>query len=641
MSARKAAAVEQRREVRQFILYATWASALLLTPLLAAAQTVQNTTAHIVEWDLPAQADASPGAMVVDTLGDDQNRIWFLTRTGAPQRAFRFDPAKSLTKGFAQWRSWELADANQQPPNFTGGVKRLRASRDRRFIFLRTTASLLRIDTQSCSGTPQTCPRTKWVDQADNGFNVSDLAVDDLNNVFTTNAVDLNNPASSYVQMLKPGAARACGTSNASVTRWNVGGGAGFCPTAAASGPCVSGIAGHPTNRNLVYYSEPTGSEPGAADMKGNIAELNISTSANNVRRWSLAKLGRILGDDIHEPRQINIDSYGIVWVVTGSGHLVSLDPAPGKNRMASHQIPLGQTNDPFGVAPDDDVVGYTASGLNKVGMLFPKRPTVTVTPSTASVAPLCAPVDMFSERAKVAAGSVPPDGKVVQAFITTNPDGDVFVEAQLDSNGNDSTSPLGITPNKGKAEGTFFYAVGINTSSTTDPQTGQTVAVDRVGFVRLPMPQKAWHPRDDDDAEDGWDHNSHPAGWHTSAVGDDDADGLENAFDLPTAHENVQVVDGAPPIAGGQSADFPVTTSPTSLALIATATASDPLAQIGVEIYDGVGLLVATSAPSLGVAVATVSLPAAGTYNVRIRNYGMTSVTHTPRLIVREPWLP
>jgi streptogramin lyase len=646
MASRQSAAVQQGRKVQQFILYATWIGSLLLTPLSAAAQTVQNRTAHIVEWDLPAKADASPGAMVVDTDGDNQNRIWFLTRTGAPQRAFRFDPSKSLTKGNAQWKSWQLADENQ-PPSFTGGVKKIKASKDRRFIFVRTTASLVRVDTQNCAGNPQTCERTRWADQDDNSFNVSDLAVDDRNNVFTTNAVDLNNPASSYLQMLTPGPAPASGMSTVSVTRWNVGGGAGFCPTAVTSGPCVSGIAVHPSNRNLIYYSEPTGSEPNSADMKGNIAELNISTSGNNVRRWSLAKLSRALGAgiDIHEPRQLNIDRWGIVWVVTGSGHLVNLDPVG--NKMGGHQIPFGDANDPFGVAPDDDVVGYTASGLNKVGMLIPKRGTVPVTASSARINPGPFPVDVFKERAIAASGFVPPDGKVVQAFITTNPDGDVFVEAQLDTNSNnpmnpnDSTSPLGITPNKGKGQGTFFYAVGANMSSTTDPQTGQMVAVDRVGFVRLPMPQKVKHPRDDDDAEDGWDHNSHPAGWHTSAANDDDADGLENAFDLPNAREDVQVVDGAPAIAGGQSADFPVTTSPTTLALIATATADDPLAQIGVEIYDALGLLVATSAPSLGVAVATVPLPAASTYTARIRNYGMTPITHTPRLIVREPWLP
>jgi hypothetical protein len=435
--------------------------------------------------------------------------------------------------------------------------------------------------------------------------------------------------AAAYVQRLTPGSVPASGVNaSTTVTRWKVGGGAGFCADlgrTTTSFPCVSGIAVHPSNRNLIYYSEPEGGPGGL----GAISELNISLLTNNVRRWPLSVLPPDTdGTVVQQPRQLNIDSYGNVWVVTGSGHLVSLNPST--KRLRKHAIPNAVLSDPFGVAPDDDVVGYTDAGQSKVGMLFPNGPTVLFNPTPETATKATITISVMGERAIVASGSVPPQGKVVQAQITDKSDGvfvDVFVGA---TGGNDSESPLGITPDKGKAQGTFFYAVGF-------PGSG----ADRVGFVRMPMPQKAWHPRDDDDAEDGWDHSSHPAGWHTSAANDDDADGLDNAFDLPTARENVQVVDNAPAIAGGQSADFPVTTSPTSLALIGTATAGDPLAQIGVEIYDAVGLLVATSAPSLGVAVATVPLPAAGTYKVRIRNYGATTVTHTPRLIVREPWLP
>ena len=94
MKSRVAAARPRGEVVRQFI-QCTAVVAALLTPLSAAAQTVQNRTAHIVEWDLPAIADASPGAMIVDTTGDDQNRLWFVTRLGA-QRVIRLDPATSL-----------------------------------------------------------------------------------------------------------------------------------------------------------------------------------------------------------------------------------------------------------------------------------------------------------------------------------------------------------------------------------------------------------------------------------------------------------------------------------------------------------------------------------------------------------------
>ena len=179
----------------------------------------------------------------------------------------------------------------------------------------------------------------------------------------------------------------------------------------------------------------------------------------------------------------------------------------------------------------------------------------------------------------------------MVDVTVTKKTDG-TFVEAQLDSHNNDDLSPLGITANNGKGQGTFFYAVG---SASLHP------TADRVGFVRLPMAEKARHARDDDDSEDGWDHQSHPSGWHENDADDDDDDGLENEYDSPTAQENVQLVD----------------------------------------VYSPMGLLVATSVPAPGLAVAPVMLPGAGNYKVRIRNYGVLPITPTPKLIVREPWLP
>src|SRR2546428_8056892 len=207
MKSRVAAARPRGEVVRQFI-QCTAVVAALLTPLSAAAQTVQNRTAHIVEWDLPALADASAGAMIVDTTGDDQNRLWFVTRLG-DQRGIRFDPATSLMTGPARSKSWQLAADSFT----TGGTKKLRASRDRRFIFVRTAVSIQRIDTQNCdTANPQTCQRIEWFDQPVNSQTVSDMSVDDLNNVFTT-ATLAATPASptsdelaaAYVQRLTPG----------------------------------------------------------------------------------------------------------------------------------------------------------------------------------------------------------------------------------------------------------------------------------------------------------------------------------------------------------------------------------------------------------------------------------------------------
>jgi hypothetical protein len=239
-----------------------------------------------------------------------------------------------------------------------------------------------------------------------------------------------------------------------------------------------------------------------------------------------------------------------------------------------------------------------------------------------------------MGERANVASGSVPPMPAVVPAVVTNKADG-VFVEAMIGlSGGHDSEAPLGITANKGKGQGTFFYAVGLPGAA----------AVDRIGFVRFPMPQKVRHPRDDDDPEDGFDHSKHPNGWHNQGQrgdDDDDDDGLGGDKDSPTAREDVTVNDDTP-LQGGQSMDYPVVASPTSLALIFSAVSvNDPLAVLKVDIYNSLGMLMATSAPTPGAAVATVLLPAAGSYTARVRNMGVVPNTHTPMSIVREPPLP
>jgi hypothetical protein len=587
----------------------------LATATPTAPQTVQTRTAHAIEWDLPAEADASPGAMVVDTHGDDKNRLFFVTRLGIP-RVFQMNPFTRAMKGSAQWTSWDLAEDSFT----TGGTRRLRASHDRRFMFVRTAASLQRVDTQSCSN--GTCARVEWLDQV-GSLNVSDVAVDDQYSVFTTGFTDPLSATSSYVQKVTSIASPPDGTTvSTTATRWTVGGGAGFCAVlpdrTTTSFPCLSGVAVLRSNRNLIYYSEPEGD-----DGNGNIAELNVYTNA--VRRWHLSALAPPdpQAGPVEQPRQLTIDKWGVVWVITGSGHLVSLNPST--NRLRVHTIPMGMASDPFGIAPDDDVVGYTDSGRNMVGMLFPDGPTFYVSPTSGTAPRTTVTIDAVGERSNVTSGSTPPVGKVFQASIFTKADG-VFVEAQIDSNGNDDLSPLGISPNKGKGQGTFFYAVGFNGGGA-----------NRVGFLRMPKPKKVKHPRDDDDAEDGFDHNQHPNGWHMNDNGDDDDDGLDNMEDTAN-FENVQVADDAP-LQPGQSVDFPISASSTTLALVAVATADDPLAALKVDIYNALGMLMATSPLTPGLGIATLPLPTAGAYTVRVRNMGTTPNTTTPMLITREPW--
>jgi len=46
----------------------------------AQAQLISQGSARIIEWDVQQAGDVSPGAMVVDTRGEDSNRVWFVTR---------------------------------------------------------------------------------------------------------------------------------------------------------------------------------------------------------------------------------------------------------------------------------------------------------------------------------------------------------------------------------------------------------------------------------------------------------------------------------------------------------------------------------------------------------------------------------
>jgi hypothetical protein len=584
-------------------------------------------TAHLIEWDLatlPDAIDGNPGAIAVDTRGEDNNRVWFVTRVAAPdttlggQRVYRFDPAPSLMKGDAHWTSWDL-----RLDTFAGGLKKIRISHDRRFIFVRSATFVQRIDTQKCTAsTSPTCERTVWtfVENPIDPTSVSDIAVDDQNHVFTTGISDIF--PTGYVQMLTPG--------STTVRRWTPDSAPGICPSVSAGGgasfACNSGIDVHPSKPYLVYYAE---------QGTNSIAELNTSNTSPsathpNVRRWSLDTFGAAVGETITQPRSLKIDKWGRVWVNTGSGHLISLDPAT--SRMTRHDVPGGNTNDLFGLAPDDDVVGYTAADTNKVAVLFPKFRTIVVTPA-AVVAPFTAfPTVAVREASSMLTGTVPGAPKVVNTTTTKTADG-TFVEAMINTNGNDSLSPLGITANHGKAQGTFFYAVGL--AAGVDISSGPSIA-KRIGFARLPVKEKIQHPRDDDDTDDGYNPALNPK-WHNSEPGDQDADGVPDQYDTPTTRDNMTVGNSVS-IAALQSAASAVTTTATTLALIASATSSDLTATLAVDIYNAAGTLVASSGPALGTALATLPTPGAGTLTVRIRNLSSRTITVTPTTVVRMP---
>src|SRR4051812_30998007 len=126
----------------------------------------------LIEWDLPEQMDNTPGGMTADVQSDG-NRIWFTTREqlGDAPRLYQFDVRSGKKVNKAQWVSYEL------DPDLSGvanGLRKIRTShdKDRRYVFVHTTASLQRIDTLDCNKAAGTidpliingdCQRTAWV----------------------------------------------------------------------------------------------------------------------------------------------------------------------------------------------------------------------------------------------------------------------------------------------------------------------------------------------------------------------------------------------------------------------------------------------------------------------------------------------
>jgi hypothetical protein len=609
-------------------------------------------SAHIIEWDLPMPVDFNPGAVVVDTRGEDNNRAWFVTRAAeTTTKVYRFDFGPSLMKnnGNARWTSWDLT----RDVINNGGIAKLRPSHDRRFLVVRTSSSIQEVDTQACpAGTisnPTNCPsglrRWDFTDpespDPDSVF-VSDLAVDDGRRIFTVGRSQAF--PEGYLQMLIPTKVPFTSTTDpikspaGTVTRWHVDG-VDQCQSFGVSGFCNSGIDLQPDNQNqnLIYVSN---------QALESIDEVNIVT--NQIRRWVLPP--DTTGQPVAQPRQLKIDSNGIIWAVTGSGHLVSLNPKNssrcprGWNLVTRHRMPPEiMQNDGWGVAPDSHVVGYTDANNNKVGMLVPHDSGTCVQPvsqyTTKSDIPATVTTVPTNVMSDVTAGipknvlkktTKKEDGTYVEAVINMPaPNADMGMAPP------DSMSPLGLTPVKWKGESTFFYAVGM--SAGADP-TLQPSMAKRVGFVRLGVPdrEKFDKPRDDDDADDGMDRTTHPT-WHVSAVGDDDADGVPDEYDTPNSRENMSayVPEQVAPMT--PSSGYAVSTTTTTLALLATAQGDSLTSTIAVDVYNSLGTLVTTSGPLLGVATVTLPSPGAGNFTVKVRNLGATPANVTPTVVTRE----
>ena len=596
------------------------------TPAAPTTTTTTPTTTYtqtqVIEWDISSisadglTVDGRPGAMSVDLYSSGGGKIWFTTRLGSPSpRVFMFQPPQNLEYGSAQWTSWTL---NPAGAGTTGGLKKIKSSYDRRYVFVRTVFSVQKIDTLTDQRTTycDTLVVANGVPSCDtNGSQVSDVAVDDRNNVYYTHNGVLQrlNASGSFCT------AQPCPA--APGTQWDLNGSApggvsfaGICQGGPVTDPCLAGVAVHPKYHNLVYLAEP---------QNNTIAE--VDTNCGNVRRWDVTQVGA------SQPRQINIDQDGLIWTVTGSGHLVSLDPR--SSTMASYPIPSTALNDTFGVAPDGGMVGYTATnqgqldpntgldftGEHKVAMLVPRAKGKYVGPTPGMANPNPVYIQPICDQAFRDAGSIPGHPRTVNARITPDPSG-TFVEAFINQNttpnARTSNNPLGIAPDFDKAVGTFFYAVG----------QAEDAVVDRIGFARLPRKGlKGKHEREDKDFKDDG-----------SGQDDEDHDGIPNRYKTNDSKADMDRQNDQ--LGPGQSSDYTMSTGPTTLAMVAAIQADNALEPVSVQIIDPNGVTLVGPTPTPGLAAAIAIPTTAGNYIVRVKNEGSLPINHETLLIKREP---
>jgi len=607
------------------LLIAGSASAQLSTNTTTTAPT--TTTAQVIEWDTPTNADMQPGAITADLYSNAGGKVWFTTRQG-PVRVYLFQPSQNFKYGMAQITSWPLDPGASGP---TGGLKRIRGFQQ--FIYVRTGLAIQKIDTINDRSTTYCDDALPGVDQSivcQDYSPVSDVAVDNHNFVYYTFNGFLQRLDASPTCAVQPCAPVA-------VTRWNLTnpGGiypaftsfAGICNGGPTTDPCISGVAVHPKYQNLVYVAEPG---------NNTIAEVNTTAqpcscpTPQNVRRWDLTKVGAV------QPRQINFDQDGILWIITGGDstgtvvHLVSLNPK--NNTMTAYQIPPGTIQDTFGVAPDSGMVGYTSNDSDggpsgdplpehKVGMLIPKGQGMTVGPQPywadytgTTITPSCMPAPRDASGATTAV-------RRVQARIVPEASGNgTFVEAFINRNADTSTQtsyvPLGIAPAFNKAVGTFLYAVG----QPDNP------AVNRIGFLRFPRKGlKARHEREDKDCDD--DGTGHD---------DEDHDGVPDRYKTTDSKGRMDRQNDS--LGPGQSTDYTFTSGPNTMAIIAAIQADNALAPVSVRVVDPNGVTLAVPVATPGVAVATVVPTVPGTYTIRVKNEGALPINHETQMIAREP---
>jgi streptogramin lyase len=599
---------------------------------------------QVTEWDLPYPTDARPGAMAADLHSNGGNKLWFVTRIGISEtpRVYSVAVGRNFKSGKARWNSWSLFPGFVGP---TGGVRKLKPSHDRRFVFVHTPFGLHKVDTANDTV-------TLYEDPSVADF-VSDVAVDNYNRVYYA--------AAGFINRLNASVHCSKGTrcADAEIVKWNVAAGVagstvGECVGGEATNPCLSGVAVHPKYQHLVYFTDNGANQIGELDTSSKYCTSSGCTS--KTRRWTLP-------NGAAGPRQINIDKDGTVWVIASdniTAHLVSLDTKT--NRITTHLVPTGVGNDPWGVAPDGGMIGYTDFAadttpdladptLHKVAMLIPRGKGNVIYPAAPTAARTTVLVTPLCDASDFKYGDVPPKRRKVPTQVTPNTEG-VFVEAFVNRNTEyelrESRFPLGITPDLDRSTGAFYYAVG---EATDSPD------MKRIGHIRLSREkQKGKHDRDDDDTDDDGknhhdDDDDDDDGWNDYDDDDDDNDGDKDGADDDDDNDGIKdhhdtkdresQDNYSSQMSAAQTEEFQMTAGASTLAMIVTAVADNPLAPISLEVRNPAGLLVVATPPTPGVTAIPVPPSGAGIYTVRVKNAGLNAVGVSTSLLTRELRVP
>jgi hypothetical protein len=633
---------------------------------VATACTAPVEDVRLLEWDLNQAGDSIVGALVVDDQSSSRNsKLWFVTRAEST-RLYRFTPGKGMRKDQAEAKSWDLGAIQ------TGGV-RVRHSSDGRNVFVNTNkennlAGLVQVDTGDNT-------RVAWNDRPTQDH-MSDVSVDTRggHTVFTA-ALFYNNPMGGpdgfdgVVQRLRPGQPvykNGKWVVPAEATRWLVGGGAGSCVDTGFGAPCIPGIAVDRRRGHPIYFSAPQFVKPGTTAAISAIGEIDpnpvkcnpsdSSTGCVKVRYWPLPATDAN-GLAVSGPRQILVDDAGKLWGITSSGHLFSLvvDRNYDQAVVTLHDPRGPLTEDLFAVSPDGGVVGFTDSENNEVSVLFPERKPRPVTPVPVLVTRVTRQIEGVRENAAPFVHMVDPRQATAFGDKYTNPGDGTYVETNVsiaapdDPSSTNSLIPTGMAPDGARRSGSFFYGASFSNSATgpsnrvghlsinVDPNRELENRKDDDDFDDDGIPDDMDDDDDDDGIPDDMDNDDDNDCILDHMDTDKDNDGIEDEYDSASHREHKRIDRGQ--MAPGERKEYEMTSDPNSVVMLAVVEAATLTTPLSIEIVDPNGVVVLTTPPALGKAVATVTPGLAGVFTVRVKNGGTTATTYKTTLIGRQIW--